>query len=236
MEGPLDHRGNEIPLSPRGPGFPADGRLVFGPLLESEADEAARIFRDVFLADEPTSQARAPDPARLLNYAREYTRFLAGKNLSFVARDLESNEIAGFIFCIDITVTPESAGDPGMPLLEDFREVMIMIRELEDRYINPSETVRGTVLHIFQIGVDRKYRGCGIAQGLIRRALANARERGFRRALADCTSRASRRTFELSGFHEAGFSSYEGFSLDGDRFFAGLDGGIFLMVRDLEQA
>jgi len=234
MAGTSDDTGNEIPLSPRGPGS-ADGRLVFSPLRESEADEAARIYRDVFLADEPTSQARAPDPARLLNYAGQYTRFLAGKNLSFVARDPETHEIAGFIFCIDITETPGSAGDRVMPLHEDFREVMIMIKELEDRYINPSETARGTMLHIFQIGVDRKYRGRGCAQGLIRRALANARERGFQRALADCTSLASRRTFEQSGFHEVGFSSYESFSLDGVRFFAGLEHGIFLMVRDLEQ-
>jgi ribosomal protein S18 acetylase RimI-like enzyme len=209
---------------------------VFNPLRESEADEASRLFRDVFLADEPTSQARAPDPARLLNYAGQYTRFLAGKNLSFVAKDFETREIAGFIFCTDITETPGSAGGRVTPLLEDFREVMCMIKELEDRYINPSETVRGTVIHIFQIGVHRKYRGRGIAQGLIHRALANAREQGFRQALADCTSRASRRTFEQSGFHEAGFSSYEGFSLEGVRFFAELDGGIFLMVRDLEQA
>jgi ribosomal protein S18 acetylase RimI-like enzyme len=236
MAGPLDDTGNEIPPAPRGPRTPAGGRLVFGPLTESEADETARIYRDVFLADEPTSQVRAPDPARFLTYAGHYTRFLAGKHLSFVARDRESHEIAGFIFCSDITETPGSAGDRGMPHLEDFREVMCMIQELEDRYINPSETLRGTVLHIFQIGVGRKYRGRGIARDLIRRALANARDQGFRQALADCTGLASRRTFELSGFHEAGFFSYEQFSLDSDRFFAGLDGGIFLMVRDLEEA
>jgi hypothetical protein len=51
--------------------------------------------------------------------------------------------------------------------------------------------------------------------------------------VADCTHPGSRRSFEQCGFHEAGSLSYDAFSLDGVRFFAGLEGGISLMVRDL---
>jgi len=71
------------------------------------------------------------------------------------------------------------------------------------------------------------------ALSLIRRVLAHARDFGYRQVIADCTHAASRRSFETCGFHEAGFLSYETFSVDGIRYFAGLDGGISLMVRDL---
>ena len=53
------------------------------PLIKADSDEAARVYREVFLADEPTTHTRSPDPARFLHYAKLYTRFLAGKNLSF---------------------------------------------------------------------------------------------------------------------------------------------------------
>ena len=108
-----------------------------------------------------------------------------------------------------------------------------MINELENRYINLADTPPGSVLHIFQVGLCRKYRGHGIAQLLIQRALANAREHGFGKAVADCTNPASHRSFEQCGFHEVGFSSYEEFSLDGDRYFSECEGGIWLMARDI---
>ncbi|MEI6294402.1 MAG: GNAT family N-acetyltransferase [Methanomicrobiales archaeon] len=203
------------------------------PLTRSNADEAARIYRDVFLADEPTTHTRSPDPARFLHYGRLYTRFLSGKNLSFLVRDERTHDPAGFIFCVDMTETLEDVGEWATLIREDFREVMTMINELEDRHINLAGTSPGSALHIFQVGVERKYRGRGIAQFLIRQALVNAREHGFRQAVADCTSRYSRRCFEQCGFHEVGFSSYEEFSMDGKRFFAGCEGGIYLMRRNI---
>jgi ribosomal protein S18 acetylase RimI-like enzyme len=233
MAGHTEYPGNgHVPPNP-GPCSSPSGSLACLPLTEPDADEAARIYRDVFLADEPTTHTKSPDPVRFLHYGRLYTRFLAGKNLSFIVRDEQTNELAGFIFCIDITETAESLGDWATLIQEDFREAMVMINELEDRCINLAETSPGSVLHIFQVGVNRKYRGNGIARMLVQRAIANAREYGFRKAVADCTNAASRRAFELCGFIEAGFSSYEAFSLDGDRFFAGCEGGIWLMRRDI---
>jgi RimJ/RimL family protein N-acetyltransferase len=203
------------------------------PLVKADSDEAARVYREVFLADEPTTHTRSPDPARFLHYAKLYTRFLAEKNLSFIARDERTNELAGFIFCVDMTESLESAGEWTTLIVEDFREAMTMINELENRYINLADTSTGSVLHIFQVGLGRQYRGRGIAQLLIKRALANAQGKGFRKAVADCTNPASRRSFEQCGFHEIGFSSYEEFSLDGDRYFSECEGGIWLMARDI---
>jgi GNAT superfamily N-acetyltransferase len=233
MDSPIKHPGDYGVRTHPDKGISPCGNLVYIPLAEKDADEAARIYVEVFLADEPTTHTKSPDPARFLYYGGMYTRFLGGKKLSFIARDDRTHKIAGFIFCIDMAETPESLGKWAALIQEDFREAMVMINELEGRYINPDETPRGSMLHIFQVGVDRGYRGNGIAQNLIRRALDNGREYGFRQAVADCTNPASRYSFEQCGFREAGYSSYKEFSLDGDRFFEGCEGGIWLMIRDI---
>ncbi len=233
MAGQTKHPGNGVIPPGTATDSSSSGELVCIPLTESDMDESARLYSEVFLAEEPTPRSRVPDPAMFLHYARLYARFLAGKNLSLVVRDERTHDLAGFIFCIDMTETAESVGEWAVEFLSEFREAVIMINELEDRYINRAAISPGSMLHIVHVGVSRSYRGKGMAQLMIKKALALARERGFRHAIADCTGPVSRHSFEQCGFHEAGFSSYEAFSLNGDRPFAGREGGIFLMVRDM---
>ncbi len=209
------------------------GQPVCVPLTESDVESAARLYTEVFLADEPTSHRHALDPALFLPYARFYVRSLVRKDLSFLLRHEATNELAGFIFCIDLTDDPENEGAVMVEFIAHFKEAVTMINELEDRHLNRQEIKSGSVLHIFQIGVSRQYRETGIARAMIQRVLAHARERGFRQVIADCTSPASKRVFEQCGFSEMGFSPYEAFSMNGVCFFSGLDGGISLMVKKI---
>ncbi len=206
---------------------------AYVPLTESDVEQAARLYTEVFLTDEPTSHRHALDPALFLPYARFYVSSLVRKDLSFIARDQRTKEIIGFIFCFDLTENPEDEGISMVAFLAHFREAVAMINELEDRYLNRKEIRSGSVLHVFQIGVHRKFRGKGIAQAMIHRVIVHARKRGFREIIADCTSPASKRTFEQCGFNEVGFSPYVAFSMNSVRFFSGLDGGIALMMRDI---
>ena len=162
-----------------------------------------------------------------------YVRSLVRKDLSFLIRDDTKNELAGFIFCFDLTDDPEKESAVMAEFIAHFKEAVAMIHELEDRHISLEDIEAGSVLHIFQIGVSRQYRETGIAQAMIRRVLAHAREIGFRQVITDCTSPASKKVFERCGFSELGFSSYETFSMNGVRFFAGLDGGISLMMKNI---
>ena len=203
------------------------------PLTESDVESAARLYTEVFLADEPTSHCHGLDPALFLPYARFYVRSLVRKDLSFLSLNETTNELAGFIFSFDLTDDPENEGAVMVEFIAHFKEAVAMIHELEDRHLNREEIKAGSVLHIFQIGVSRQYRETGIARAMIRRVLAHARQRGFRQVIADCTSPASKKAFEQCGFSEIGFSPYEAFSLNGVRFFAGLTGGISLMVKNI---
>jgi ribosomal protein S18 acetylase RimI-like enzyme len=203
------------------------------PLTGADADPAARLYTEVFLADEPTSRRRALDPELFYPFARSYVQILVGKDLSFVARTAESPDLAGFIFCVDVTNDPASEGEVMVEFLSHFRDAVAMIQELEEQHLDLPAIRPGSVLHIFQIGVRRDCRGRGIAAAMIRRALDHARERGFIRAIADCTNPASKRVFSQCGFSELGFLAYDAFTFNGIRFFAGLEGGITLMGRDL---
>ena len=204
---------------------------VITPLAVSDVDDAAGLYARVFIADEPTTHRHAPDPALFLDHARTYVHSLAGRGESFLARDGLTGELAGFIFAFDMTEDPAGRAPSMGEFLAHFREAVIMIDELERGSSRFDGISPGTVLHIFQIGTGRLYRGRGFAQALIMHLLACASERGFQQVVADCTSAASRRLFEKCGFSEAGFLSYKDFSLEGRRFFSGLDGGIHLMVR-----
>ena len=203
------------------------------PLTESDVESAARLYTEVFLADEPTSHRHALDPALFLPYARFYVHSLVGKDLSFLSRNETTKELTGFIFSFDLTDDPENEGAVMSEFISHFKEAVAMIHELEDHHLNREEIKAGSVLHIFQIGVSRQYRETGIARAMINRVLAHARERGFRQVIADCTSPDSKRVFEQCGFSEMGFSPFEAFSMNDVRFFAGLTGGISLMVKNI---
>lgn len=222
---------NTGPVQPRTPGHSPNLLLV--PLSASSREAAAQVYTRVFLEDEPTSRRHNLDPARFLPYARIYVRWLETKGLSLVATDARTGEIAGFIFCFDFLDDPGHDTPLLQEFIQNFRQAVAMIDELEARHIH-RETVRpGSVLHIFQIGVDRKFRRQGIARELLVRIIDLARERGFSRLVADCTNPASCSVFTQCGFTKEGFSSYESFSPDGTCFFSGLEGGISLMVRDI---
>lgn len=207
--------------------------LTIVPLSEADGEAAARLYTTVFLEDEPTSRRHGLDPARFLPYARVYVRWLAQKDFSFVARDALTGELLGFIFCFDFTDDPSKESPELREFILNFREAVTMIEELEACYFQPDSVMPGSVLHIFQIGVERKGRGRGIARAMVHRALTHAQKRDFVQVVADCTSPGSQRVFEQCGFSRAGFSSYESFSMDGSCFFAGIEGGISLMVADI---
>jgi len=207
--------------------------LVIVPLAAADADAAAEIYTRVFLADEPTTVSHGLDPDRFLPCARHYVGWLLERDHSFCAKDARTGEMLGFIFCFDFRDDPARDSPKVREFLLQFRDAVVMIDELEARHICRDTVMPGTMLHIFQIGVDRNGRRQGIARALIHRVIIHANARGFDRLVADCTSPASRRLFEECGFSEAGYSSYASFCTAGACIFVGLEGGIALMVRDV---
>lgn len=214
--------------------LPIQDQVIYVPLTSAESFEAAQIYTDIFLADEPTTIRHGTDSSFFLPYAEMYVQFVARENLSFIARDKKTSEIIGFIFCLDFTSDIRDEGEQMEQFLNHFKATVVMMDELEDLFLNHDKIVAGSMLHVFQIGVDKKYRKLGIAKTLINQALNLAHERGFTHVIADCTSFTSTCSFESCGFDMVGKIPYDSFCMDGVRFFDGLDGGISLMVKNIE--
>lgn len=218
-----------------GPGRAIDPLYPFSckHLTSDDIEQTARVYTDVFLNDEPTSRRHALDREIFLPYARFYVDVCVRKKLSFIAIEKESLNVIGFILCSDLTTDWDSEGKMMMDFLSHFHETLVAIDELEGRYFDRTRISRGRVLHVFQIGVIREFRGRSVSTTLIRRVLIDALERGYLQVVADCTSPLSSRSFERCGFYEAGSISYDDLMINGSRFFNGLDGAISLMVKDL---
>ncbi|MCU0632540.1 MAG: GNAT family N-acetyltransferase [Methanolinea sp.] len=197
------------------------------------ADATAELYTDVFLNDEPMTRHHKIGPEEFFPHAREYLHSCADLGLSYIATDRMTGEVIAFVLSSDLTTDWNAAG-PGMArLLSFFRESMAIIEELESRCPDLHDVAPGTVLHIFQGGARREYRGQGLVTRLIRCTLALAKANGFSMVVADCTGPASKRVCERCGFECAAYIPYHQFMVDGEAFFAGLPGGISLMVQNI---
>ncbi len=204
------------------------------PLGGEHFKAAAQLYSDVFISDEPTTHLHAPDPSVFIYYAEIYVRSLIPKNLSFIALDEGTGDIIGFIFCLDLVSDITDEGEEMVRFLSHFHETVLLIDELEHRFLEIEELSAGEALHIFQIGVDKKYRRSKIARSLIDTVLDHGKNLGFSKVIADCTSSASLQVFSSCGFELAGCIDYDACCMNGENFFAGLDGGISLVVKKLD--
>lgn len=203
------------------------------PLSHDTYREAARLYSHVFISDEPTTHRHAPNPTQFLPYAEYYVRSLISKNLSFVSLDTRTGEVIGFIFCLDLTDDIRNEGEEMVRFLSSFQDTVLLIDELERRFLTFPDMRKGSVLHVFQIGTDRRYRRCGIARACIEKIMTHGAGLGYSYVIADCTSDASTQAFGSCGFHMAGTIPYDSFKPNGSSFFSGMDGEISLMIRDI---
>ncbi len=202
-------------------------------LTRDASDATADLYTHVFLHDEPMTRRHGIDPSVFLPYARFYLRFCSEQQLSFIAISRETREVVGFALGSDLTTDWNSAGPEMVGLVSLFRESMAILEEVEHRCPDLRDVQPGTVLHLFQLGVRRDFRGQGIAVALIQCMLNEAERRGFRKVIADCTGPASKRSCERCGFRQAAHVVYDEFQVDGNAFFRGIPGGISLMIRDV---
>jgi len=203
------------------------------PLTSDMVDITARLYAEVFTADEPTTRWHGVVLEEFLPFARRYVQYCATSGLSFIARDNTSGKTIGFIFCTDLTTNLEALGPEMSAFLSHFDATIQLIETLEAQYLNIGIVEPGQILHVYQLGVCRKARGKSVSAVLIQRVLDFARERGYRTIVADCTGPVSRHSFENCGFENAGSLTYADFLFRGIAFFDELEGEISLMVRNI---
>ncbi len=195
--------------------------------------QVARAYTDVFVQDEPMTRRYMIDPDTFFLYARQYVQHCADASLSIIAEDTISSECVGFILCCDMAKDISTLWREMAKFLSFFPDAVAIIDALKQKCLHRDMSHPGTTLHIFQIGVRDNYRKQAIATNLIHHICGHAKKRGFRQIVADCTGPVSCHTFKRCGFQVLGNIPYNSFSFKGRKFFAGLEGGISLVMREL---
>ncbi len=172
-----------------------------------ETDALMSLYVDLFYDREPLTKSIGFSRERMITvaqtmYARSDTHVLA-QGLSWIARDrAEENKDVGFIVCDD----PAAGGAQQLPddladyELKKVSAVGALLEQIRGPVMETLALGEGICLHVAAVGVAPEYEGAGIATRLLQTALAEAKARGFRYALAECTSPASRQCHERTGF------------------------------------
>jgi len=200
-------------------------------------DEMAVLVSGEFVTDEPMYMALGILPAEFLPLARIFVPWCAREGLSFLARDRATGRGAGFVLATDLVHEPYGSLRDQYSASDHFWEKIMHERafldKLEKPYLEREKPGKGKILHVTALGVQKEHQGKGLATRLIRTALWHGEEKGFRKAIADCTGPASLRVHEKCGFTVAGSLDYRSFEGNGEYPFAGLQGACSLVEKEL---
>jgi len=137
---------------------------------------------------------------------------------------------------IGALLTEDSASEPpqGMDRLSaKFNPIFDILGQLDAAYRGGQAVSAGESLHLFLLGVARRFAGQGVAQQLVAECLANGVRRGYRLAVTEATNRTSQHIFRKQGFVDRVRRSYRDHRFDGQAVFAPIaeHGGPILMDK-----
>jgi ribosomal protein S18 acetylase RimI-like enzyme len=205
--------------------------FYISPLTADLAGQTARVYTDLFPRDEPLTHARSIDPAVFYPLAVHYLDLCAKAGMSFVVQETGSPVYAGFLLASDVYEVWEENNPHMAQMYEIFSDCITLISRLEHEFLTKYPLSAGEGYHIVQIGVVPQFRRRGLAKRLIIHALEYAKFKGYRVALAECTSRASRNCFLKSGFSEFYSIAYKTYCDGKTNPYSRLAGEISLMVK-----
>jgi ribosomal protein S18 acetylase RimI-like enzyme len=153
------------------------------------------------------------------------------RELTMVARRAGTGEMVG-------AVLSEDGASDASPDLERVGERFAMVGSILGRLgelAREAAPLPGETLHIFLLGVADGSEGQGVGTALVAACVENGARKGYRRAVAECTGRASQHIFRKLGFLDRAMVPYADHEFNGRRIFAGIaeHGGPILMEKTL---
>jgi ribosomal protein S18 acetylase RimI-like enzyme len=197
-----------------------------------DVDELVRLLADVFTADDPPAVAvglTKPEFEQLV----ELYRVRAGTGgLTIIARSESSGEMMGVLLAED-SASPFPEGVER--LSQKFAPIFDILGELDSEYRRGTLLLPGESLHLFLLGVARRFTRQGIAQGLVERCVQAGGRRGFRKAVTEATNPVSQHIFRKLGFVDRAKREYASHLFEGVPVFESIaaHGGPVLLERKL---
>jgi ribosomal protein S18 acetylase RimI-like enzyme len=207
------------------------GHLVnYSVYTASDSDEMVRLLGELFAQRDPPAVAAGLTPSEFEAFVRLFCPKAAAEGLTIVARSSETAEMIGAL------LTEDSASEPpqGMDQLSaKFNPIFDILGQLDAACRGGQCVSAGESLHLFLLGVARRFAGQGVAHQLVAECLANGVRRGYRVAVTEATNGTSQHIFRKQGFVERVRLSYRDHRFDGQAVFATIaeHGGPILMNK-----
>jgi ribosomal protein S18 acetylase RimI-like enzyme len=200
-------------------------------LGEEDADEAAHLVARVFTdGSEPITRALSVTPEDFRQFVQAFCPKFTREALSVIARDIATGEAVGVQLNDDMgTELPDIPGGFG-----SLAPAMALLTELDHRHFGDQALEPNRYAHLFFIAVLSGYRRRGICKGLLDLSLEIARDRGYRRAIAEATGIFSQHVLRKAGFEARVEVPYSTFEYDGTRPFQGIEHHPSLMLMECE--
>lgn len=195
--------------------------MDYGVAKPSDAEEIIRLLATVFSESEPPAMAMRLSFRDMELFLRLFAPAAIGKGLTIVSRGSDTQKLAGALLTDDFAA-PQA---PDLNKISTkFRPIFSMLDTLDGQYRSGRAISTGEYLHLFMLGVDGAFTGCGIAQGLVKTCLDNGLHKGYRMALTEATGKVSQRVFRKQGFVDRFSVSYRDFLYEGKPVFASIQG------------
>jgi ribosomal protein S18 acetylase RimI-like enzyme len=207
----------------------------YGVAEASDLDEMAALLGSVFSQEDLLAVATGVTPAEFEALVRLFCPQAAEDRLTIVARSVDGGEMVGALLTAD-WAAPSPSGFEG--LTEKFAPTLDLMGQLDAEYHRGKTVAPGHWLHLFLLGVPRRFGGRGIAQQLVASCLDNGVRTGYRLAVTEATASASQHIFRKHGFIERVRRSYRDYLYQGKAPFASIEGtaGPLLMDKSLTPA
>jgi len=189
------------------------------------------LLAATFAANDPPARAVGLTPGELEAYMERAAGAVATDGLTVVARDGASGLLAGAVLVLDGTTPPPQVDG----LSPGFEPVMGIFGQLDANIGDAPTPQPGEQLNVLMLGVSAAFARRGIAQELVRAALANGRRLGYRAAVTTATNPVSQHIFAKLGFASRAQVLYADYRHHGLAVFASIAdaGGPMTMSRDL---
>ena len=198
----------------------------------SDANEVIRLLAKVFSESEPPALAMGLSCAEMEEFLRIIVPQIVPCDLSIVARDRETQALAGVALSDDFASPPAFDSARISP---KFLPIFAMLDRLDAQFRAETPSSPGHCIHLFMLAVEKRFAGRGIGSSLVQACIDNAREKDYRSAVTEATGRVSQHIFRKNGFTDRFTTSYADFLYDGHAPFASIrhHGAAILLYRSI---
>lgn len=185
----------------------------------SDSDDVIRLLAQVFSDSDPPAVAMGLSFDEMKQFLQPVVRNVIPDALTVVARSKDTGRLAGVMLSDDFASPP--AMDLGQ-ISSKLLPILSMLDDLDERFCSEKTIAPGQFLHLFMLGVDARFAGRGVAQGVVKACIDSAAQKGFRTALTEATGSVSQHIFRKNGFIERFSVSYQDFIYENKKVFAAI--------------